>query len=48
MVPFPRNEDLVGESQVASWLRAIKKGGSNLESLNILGIFDLPYVALGG
>ncbi|KAI5788555.1 hypothetical protein FPQ18DRAFT_392030 [Pyronema domesticum] len=48
MVPFPRNEDFIGKSHIASWLKAYRKKRIKAEKLEHTGHLRLALCGLGG
>jgi hypothetical protein len=48
MVPFPRNEDIVGESQVASWYESYQKKRIESGKPEHTGHLRLALCGLGG
>jgi hypothetical protein len=48
MVPFPRNEDFIGESYIASWFKAYRKERIAAGKSEHTGHLALHCVASGG
>jgi hypothetical protein len=48
MVPFPRNDDFIGESHVASWLKDYQQGRMKAGKSHHTGHFRLALCGLGG
>jgi hypothetical protein len=48
MVPFPRNEDFIGESYIASWFKAYRKERIAAGKSEYTGHLRLALCGLGG